>query len=294
MTDHPYEMTITLDVLEHLGLHLYSSTPAVLSEAVANAWDANARKASITLDGSLSQIVVADDGDGMTRTDVNKKFLTIGYQRRQSGDPEATRTRLGRHVMGRKGIGKLSLFAIAGTIDVYTVRTDPESGGEIDRNAFRLRRADIRLAAQDRRTYYPQALPTDSLDFGRGTKIVLAELDRKVTELTRKALRRRLARRFSIIGAPEKTGTSADDAAARATTAASNGAPAPDGANADAASTQQQDSFVVEIDGKPIDIEDRDYFKSVQYLWSIGDVGDRYASQANKAQEKRTISGIVD
>ena len=49
-TDHPatasadtakYRMTISLNVLNHLGLYLYSNTPAVLAEVIANAWDAN-------------------------------------------------------------------------------------------------------------------------------------------------------------------------------------------------------------------------------------------------------------
>jgi len=37
----PFSMTIDLNVLNHLGIKLYSSIPAVLSEAVANAWDAS-------------------------------------------------------------------------------------------------------------------------------------------------------------------------------------------------------------------------------------------------------------
>ena len=38
--EHKYEMTISLQIVEHLGLNLYSNTSAVISEAVANAWDA--------------------------------------------------------------------------------------------------------------------------------------------------------------------------------------------------------------------------------------------------------------
>ena len=49
MTEQPYKMTITLNVLEHLGENLYSSMPAVLSEAVANAWDANASVVEIEI-----------------------------------------------------------------------------------------------------------------------------------------------------------------------------------------------------------------------------------------------------
>jgi HSP90 family molecular chaperone len=133
MADVPYKMTITLNVLEHLGINLYSSTPAVLSEAVANSWDANAKRVDIEIDTDAGRIVITDDGDGMTRDEINKKFLTVGYHRRVSGDAEATTTRLGRHVMGRKGIGKLSLFAIAAAVEIQTVKTSPDDGHRAQR-----------------------------------------------------------------------------------------------------------------------------------------------------------------
>ena len=47
--EHKYEMTISLQIVEHLGLNLYSNTSAVISEAVANAWDADAKTVEITL-----------------------------------------------------------------------------------------------------------------------------------------------------------------------------------------------------------------------------------------------------
>jgi hypothetical protein len=73
----PYEMTLSLNVLHHLGLNLYSSMPAVLSEVVANAWDADAATVTITLDIQASplqsKIVIQDDGIGMTLGDVNQR-----------------------------------------------------------------------------------------------------------------------------------------------------------------------------------------------------------------------------
>lgn len=42
MSQHKFQMSINLQVLNHLGLNLYSNTSAVLSEVVANAWDADA------------------------------------------------------------------------------------------------------------------------------------------------------------------------------------------------------------------------------------------------------------
>jgi hypothetical protein len=59
-----YNMTVSLNVINHLGLNLYSNIPAVLSEAVANAWDADAKNVSSTLDTAEKCIVITDDGHG--------------------------------------------------------------------------------------------------------------------------------------------------------------------------------------------------------------------------------------
>ena len=44
-----YYMTISLNVLNHMGLNLYSNTPAVLAEVIANAWDADATVVDVQL-----------------------------------------------------------------------------------------------------------------------------------------------------------------------------------------------------------------------------------------------------
>mgnify|MGYP000454927280 CR=1 FL=1 len=109
--EHKYEMTISLQIVEHLGLNLYSNTSAVISEAVANAWDADAKTVEITLEKDC--ITIKDDGCGMDTDDINNKYLTVGYQKRHL---VPITPMLNRKVMGRKGIGKLSLLSIAETI----------------------------------------------------------------------------------------------------------------------------------------------------------------------------------
>lgn len=42
-----YQMTIDLNVLNHLGINLYSNIPSVISEVVANAWDADAEEVEV-------------------------------------------------------------------------------------------------------------------------------------------------------------------------------------------------------------------------------------------------------
>ena len=44
-----YTMSLDLNVLNHLGLNLYSNTPAVLSEVVANSYDADALEVKIDI-----------------------------------------------------------------------------------------------------------------------------------------------------------------------------------------------------------------------------------------------------
>ena len=45
--DKKYRMSMSLNVLNHLGMNLYSNIPSVLSEVVANSYDADATKVDI-------------------------------------------------------------------------------------------------------------------------------------------------------------------------------------------------------------------------------------------------------
>ena len=74
------QMRISLNALEHLGMNLYSNVPAVLSEVVANAWDADAGVVRVRLEKASERIVLDDDGTGMTREEVIERFLTVGFR----------------------------------------------------------------------------------------------------------------------------------------------------------------------------------------------------------------------
>lgn len=162
-----YRMELSLNVLEHLGINLYSNVPAVLSEVVANAWDADSAVVQVTLDRVNDQIIIQDDGTGMTRDEVNRRFLRVGYRRR---DEQPGPTPKGRFPMGRKGIGKLSLFSIAEVIEVQTVKNGEKS-------ALRMLLSEIRKKIKDGSgNYDPEELSTDTIEFVSGTRIVLSGL----------------------------------------------------------------------------------------------------------------------
>lgn len=191
MTDRTqqYRMKIGMQVLEHLGLNLYSNTPAVISEAVANSWDADATRVEITLDTANKIITIYDDGSGMSADDINKKYLFVGYKKRNE---RATTPKFNRPYMGRKGIGKLSLFSIANTITLYSVK-----GGE--KNALRLIAADLKEAINREVDYFPKPLPESDVDFENdGTKIILSDLKKVNISRLAEYLKKRLARRFSV------------------------------------------------------------------------------------------------
>lgn len=222
MSDSPYKMKLDLRVLDHLGLRLYSNAAAVLSEAVANAWDADAKNVKIQIEAD--RILIEDDGVGMALTDINDRFLYVGYDKRQK---EGAKSPLGRPFMGRKGIGKLALFSIA---DAVTVATSKSS----EKHAFHMDTAGIKQAVADGEEYKP--VPITEVPPSKGTRIVLTHLKKKRTSHTVNALRKRIARRFSIIGLK-----SAGD-----------------------------DSFDVLINETAIGPADRDDWKAVEFLWEFG------------------------
>lgn len=197
-----FTLTIDLNVLEHLGINLYSNVPAVLTEVVANAWDANATTVNINIDAALEFISIEDDGFGMTVEDINRKFLRVGYKKR-ANEVDLTPEPFNRPVMGRKGVGKLAPFSIAQTIEIYSTCNGIKS-------ALSMNVDDIKVAASDKapdgspklpEAYHPKVIEPTHCPSGNGTHIRLYKL--KKERIRVENLAQRLARRFSVIGTTE-------------------------------------------------------------------------------------------
>ncbi|MCY3540434.1 MAG: ATP-binding protein [Gammaproteobacteria bacterium] len=192
----PLQITIGLNVLEHLGMNLYSNVPAVLSEIVANAWDADARTVKVELCPENSEIVIEDDGSGMTRDEVIDRFLFVGFKRRDSLG--ARTPRFGRLPMGRKGIGKLSSFSIADVVTVFSIRDGECTGGRMDVKTIRKALEENPREQAIEVFEVPDNQWPDN--FSKGTRIILSDLRKRLTSMTSIGLRQRIARRFSVIG----------------------------------------------------------------------------------------------
>ena len=240
MTDSRYVMRISLNVLNHMGLYLYSNTPAVLAEAIANAWDADANEVRVKLDPQARSISVRDNGVGMDFRDINDKFLYVGYRKRPgAGD---FRTPKGRKPMGRKGIGKLSLFSIANRISVYTKK----AGGQPESflmNAHKIKEA---IEAEDPSTakdYAPEKIAFDQQIAEHGTILKISGLKKvRITQATIAGLKKRIARRFSVLG----------------------------------------DDFRIYVNGQEVTFQDRDYFHKARFIFQYGEDYARHCTGLDK------------
>ena len=224
--DEIFEMTVDLNVLDHLGINLYSNIAAVLTEAVANSWDSDASRVDIRVDPENEWVEITDDGCGMSVNDMNEKYLRVGYRRRQEDHVHGKVTAKGRKVMGRKGLGKLSLFSIAQEIEVQSAKDDDTSG-------FKMTVAGIHTAVEKQAAYHPEPLPPEKLTVTKGTMIILRKLKRQRLGVGIAALRKRLSRRFSIMG--------------------------------------QKHGFIVSIDGDEITAKDRGDLPKAQFVWTFKD-----------------------
>ena len=83
---------------------------------------------------NLAASVSVDRRNPNLQTHINMKYLMVGYRKE---DHDGRITGKGRKAMGRKGIGKLSLFSIANNIEIRTVKNG-------QKNAFLLDVIDIK------------------------------------------------------------------------------------------------------------------------------------------------------
>jgi len=181
--------------IEHLGHSLYTRLAPVIGELVSNSWDADSQKVEVKIPENVSpkesEIVVRDYGSGMNPQEVNDGFLKIGRNCRE--ELSTDKTKLGRKLMGRKGIGKLAAFGIANVLEVKTIK-DGESV------CIRLNFEKMKSWPKEKGDYRPDVImgETGKTSEENGTEIRIKELQR-TTPMKSDVVRKELARRFTIV-----------------------------------------------------------------------------------------------
>ena len=189
-------------LIEQLGAQLYPGATATIAELISNAWDADAENVWVDVPlGSpwieSNKIVVTDDGSGMSRDDARDNYLLVGRKRRVLLDSDKTKG--GRPLHGRKGIGKLAAFGTAKVLECHTVSTL----GDI--TSFRLDYDQIR--SLDPAEDYEVEDAQDSTALGdpagnrlaHGTRITLSTLKPR-RAMNENQFRQSLSRRFALSG----------------------------------------------------------------------------------------------
>lgn len=174
------ELTFAGRIIEHLGIDMYQSPVAAITELVANSWDAEAETVMIQLPEEKSEdmeIIIEDDGLGMTWEECKERFLHVGYNRR-GDDPQAVTAEKNRPILGRKGIGKFAGFGIANVVRVETV--SKENG---ERTVFEMDADELRSDSYEHESKKLDVIeyegPNNHRAKNHGTKITLRRLTGK-------------------------------------------------------------------------------------------------------------------
>ena len=196
----PLRLRFLGSLVEQLGAQLYPGATATIAELISNAWDADASTVWIELPLGTGwtendQIVVTDNGAGMSYGDAESRYLLVGRKRR--AELERDTSDGGRPLHGRKGIGKLAAFGTSKVLECHTVdRHGDTTSFRLDYEAIRsldpAENYDVEPATDN-----AQLRDSEGNALTSGTRITLSSL-RPRRALNEEQFRRSLARRFSL------------------------------------------------------------------------------------------------
>lgn len=179
----------------HLGRNLYSTTPPALAELVANSYDAYATKVFVDVNDEGSQIIIADNGKGLSFQEFSIKYTKIGQTKQEERPIKDLPT---RKPMGKKGIGKLAAFSLGNIYCVYS-----KSFGQDKWINFTLNYEDMKNSGPEYKAdiNFLNNLPEELSDyrmFESGFIVVCKELRKKIYKSTYSHTNTQLSRRFYL------------------------------------------------------------------------------------------------
>lgn len=125
---HRFSFSVDAALLRELGERLVGQPHIAVAELVKNSFDADATCVTVHIDVAEDQIVIADDGVGMTVSDVERHFMRVGTTHKVAQSRSHVYE---RPLTGSKGVGRLSTQFLASELLLET-RPRP---GVADRDA---------------------------------------------------------------------------------------------------------------------------------------------------------------
>lgn len=191
MENSGFKIKFDKNTIDHLGIKLYSSFPPVIAELISNSYDADAENVEIKINYDEKVVTVTDDGTGMNHDELNQNFLVIGRNRRKAEGTGVSKVKK-RKVTGKKGLGKLAVFGIAKTIEVYSIKDGMK-------NAFSINYDEMK--AESESEYKPKVIcENENTNEQSGTVVKIKEI-RQNTIMGIEDLAYNLSRRFSFYDA---------------------------------------------------------------------------------------------
>lgn len=172
------------------------------AKAAAGASDDSEAEPKLSFDSLLAtlpgdiEVVISDDGHGMSWEEVKDKFLPLNRQRRLDGKGRETNLKSpgGRFVMGRKGVGKLAGFGAAEKVVLRTKRAGDTYATVITMTDSNLEHEQAQTQIEIPVSYEDGLSPEE-----QGTKIVLSQLKADAFKSSAKTISDGIASAFFAI-----------------------------------------------------------------------------------------------
>ncbi|WP_153013023.1 ATP-binding protein [Pseudacidovorax intermedius] len=182
----PLHFDVSSGLKSVLGGELITNDEVAIFELVKNSFDASATRVDIYFDDEI--IVVADNGDGMTREEIEKKWLFVAYSAKRDKALDF-RDEIAEHkrYAGSKGIGRFSSDRLGRKIKLQTRSRVATSGDvetvDVDWSKFdidhsvRFETIPVEYSANSNKFDLPRAIP--ALD--HGTSLTVTDLRKRWT-----------------------------------------------------------------------------------------------------------------
>jgi hypothetical protein len=109
---------VNAEIKSIIGKDLINNDNIAVVELVKNSYDASASSVKIEFLIDKNQLIISDDGSGMSLSDIENKWLNIAFSEKKV----YTKKRLA----GNKGVGRFSCDRLGATLYMYTVKSDHE------------------------------------------------------------------------------------------------------------------------------------------------------------------------
>jgi signal transduction histidine kinase len=174
---------VSAALFEELGERLVSKPEIALAELVKNSYDADAKNCILKL--SSKEILVIDDGHGMTEDNFLKNWMVISSQAK--GIARFSR-RYGRSMAGSKGVGRFSARYLGSVVTLTTI-ANSEDGDKRTRLIATFDWNKITTQGTIASVSIPYTLDIVPFDVETGTTLSISKLRKEATLISTATLK---------------------------------------------------------------------------------------------------------